>query len=84
MTKYICWTDTANRRHMATDDQVVIVVPGIDGDTASVFVNSYNTGISTTKSSTSPGSIFMMPTIFEALRFIKTGSKTGAVYGAET
>lgn len=81
---YICWTDVNQKRHFTAADNAVVVVPGIIG-AATVFVNGYNSNDSTNDdgSQTAPGSIFIVPTIYEALRFVRTGNKPTAIYGTE-
>jgi len=80
---YLCWTDADQKRHFTAADNATVVVPGINSS-ATVFVFQYDpTDITPKGSETSPGSIFLVPTIYEALRFVRTGNKSTAIYGTE-
>lgn len=86
-TKFLCWTDLSNRRYYAPADQVMVSIPGrsvIDEEDPKATVYMLGGGASAegiSYSDTSPGSIFTVPTFYEALNFIKTGDKGAAYYG---
>lgn len=93
--KFLCWTDTNNRRYFAPISKTFVSIPGRNvpsgpDPSATVFIVGGNTsvtvGLDTVDygfSDTSPGSIFVVASFFEALQWIKTGNASKGIYGIE-
>ena len=92
--RFVCWTDTNSKRFFASINQVSISIPGRESSGGATDATIYFTGGTNTSddsgtlyeygfSDTTPASIFIVPTIFDALDWLKNGTTNKAVYGTE-
>ena len=92
---FLCWINLNNKRYFAPVSQTFVSIPGrnVPGGpdpAATVFIVGGNTTVTVgaetvdySFSDTAPGSIFVVPTIYEALQWVKSSINSKAIYGTE-